>query len=255
MNKRFRLVLALFIGFFSTCCTLLVSSSVILAASPSTDPMVAIAVDVTFQGTCMNTVIFDVGTPHQSTVHYPCTAGSIMRNESVHLSHALQLHKRYVLLPSLHASAAIWKQTTFQIEALIESEWRSIRYSSHQHNVVPYLTSCGKTNSASRAWSAGYTALFSYVAFMRNSDPNCNKLSLNFRKLQLNGSESTILWWDHDQYQGYWWGTGCPQITSAGSSFSSNNTVDAGYYYENWVKDNPCVWGSGTFYHNDMLLN
>lgn len=230
------------------------------ATSKVADPMVVIAVDITPQSSCTNSITVNVGTPLQSTVDYSWEAGSIMRSELVSLHEALQQHKKYVLLPSTQASVKVWKQVTSQIENLMETELHIIKMSVKSNAEGTPRIACGYFGIGSQNWSAQGLNYYSEVHYKSDgSGSSCIKgydYVISSYLEVTGGSQNIVLWWDHDQYDAANVGTGCPQAGPGfGKTISPNIVGLAGDYYENWLKDNACHYGYGNWYHNDVRLN
>lgn len=231
----FSLIFALGFAFF------LAPQSGYAFASTKTDPIVAIAADVTQQEHCMITFHINIGTPEASSTSQNCPLGSIIRSKYVSLSFARAHHELYIVLPLGQVSSSVQHQFNDSITQLMEKKGQELRQSSPK--LVHPNTGCGQQSSAGGTWGYGIfgynTSYYSQVDYFRTSD--CNFVTIQQASITVYGDGAGA--WNYDKYQGHTYGVpGCPWLNGGGSYYhhSINQQADPNYYYETWLDASQC---------------
>ncbi len=88
------------------------------------------------------------------------------------------------------------------------------------------------------------------IFYLINSD--CTQVTLLSAYITYTSTPGFVSWWDHNQYAGGWWGTGCPIVSQTGNtSYLNSNGWQAGYYFQEYLSDNGCnIWSEHTYYTN-----
>ena len=229
MSKHLLRLLMGSIGIVGLIGLLLVSTPAAFAASTVTDPTVVIAVDMTHQFKCVDGFTLNVGTSHAATIRTPCSTGRILQSQRVPLSRAQALHEGYIFLPSGHASQATITQFSNQLNKLMRAK-------QGKNSITPNVP-CGSTRTYFADWYPGGDEIESSITWYKHSD--CTTLTLD-RSTVTGYSAHNPWYWNHNQYQGGWWGTGCPFI-GTNSWYSTINAVySTGYYFQTWIDASNC---------------
>ena|SRR5579872_1272893 len=238
MAKRIRFLIVPCIVLLSILETLLpgiLSTNIFTYAAPTTaDPLVLIAVDAT-NPSCEEVFMANINTPFESTRRIHCPAGTVMRSAIVHRSQAIAEHKSFVVLLSSQMSLALRRQ----VQQMMRVEGRRLLQLAMEKVNIP-LTGCGQSGSDTvYNWQPDGVyppTLTSTEQFFKTSD--CQHVILEVAKVYVNYSYCPYSW-NHDQYQGGWFGVPGDPTLNQGSTYSHSvdQTWDAGWSYETHVSD------------------
>ncbi len=228
-----RLFLLCVLALLPAVSVLVEQSSAVYAMNASANISVVIATDATnLGGPCTESL---------GSTHIPCPAGTVIGSKVIHLAEAIAQHEPYAVWPSTSATQITWQRMRIQLFRVMQEKGQKFLQSSKKTNILP-LIACGTTSTLQPpfvvSWHPfGDGSMTSREQFYKTSD--CKNVTLETASIVVNTPcQFNACYWDHDQYQGGWFGAGYPclcQRTTYSHSVDQNWTP--GYYYETWLYD------------------